>query len=205
MPRAVLPIAVLAAVLICAISGFGLVGLAFGHSEEHNHTITGHIDGVVVEGASGDVSLMAASVEDVTIHERRRYGWREPRVRVDLRDGVLHVRVRCGSFSGGCADDLDIVVPHGVRTAAVRSGSGDISLAGLTGDVFTATTDSGKVRANRITGAVRLRSDSGDIQAGDISGAVAMHTDSGDVDGHGLTATATRASSNSGDVRVRGS
>jgi Putative adhesin len=181
MPRALLPVAVLLAVVLCAVSGFALAGLAFGHTEEHSRTVSGPVTRVVVDGAVGDVALMAASVRDVTIHERRRYGWRKPRLQVDLRGGVLHVRAHCGSWSGGCADDLDIVVPHSVRTAAVASGSGDVALAGLTGDAFTATTDSGDVRAHRISGSLTLRSDSGDLETGDIAGLVRAHTDSGDV------------------------
>jgi Putative adhesin len=171
MPRALLPVAVLLAVVLCAVSGFALAGLAFGHTEEHSRTVSGPVTRVVVDGA----------VRDVTIHERRRYGWRKPRLRVDLRGGVLHVHARCGSWSGGCADDLDIVVPHSVRTAAVASSSGDVALAGLTGDAFTATTDSGDVRAHRISGSLTLRSDSGDLEAGDVAGKVRAHTDSGDV------------------------
>jgi hypothetical protein len=181
MPRALLPVAFVLAILMCVVSGLGLAGLAFGHSEERNRTVRGPVTHVVVDGAAGDVSLLAASVPDVTIHERRRYGWREPQLRVDLRDGVLHVRVLCRSWSGGCADDLDIVVPRGVRAATVASSSGDVSLAGLTGDAFAATTDSGDVRAHRITGSLTLRSDSGDVESGDVTGRVEMHSRSGDV------------------------
>ena len=204
MPRVLLPVAVLLAVVVCAVGGFGLAGLAFGHTEERNRTVSGPVTRVVVDGAVGDVALMAAAVDEVTIHERRRYGWRRPRLQVDLRDGVLHVRARCGSWSGGCADDLDIVVPRGVRAATVASVSGDVSLAGLTGDAFAATTDSGDVRAHRITGSLTLRSDSGDVEAGDVTGRVEMHSRTGDVRGQGLSA-AVRASTDSGDVRVRGS
>ena len=181
MPRALLPVAVALAVLVCAVSGFGLAGLAFGHTEERTRTVSGPVTRIVVDGAVGDVALMAASVPDVTIHERRRYGWRKPRLQVWLRDGVLHVRALCGSWSGGCADDVDIVVPRGVRSATVTSHSGDVSLAGLTGDAFSATTHSGDVRAHRITGALTLRSDSGDLETGDVAGRVRLHTDSGDV------------------------
>jgi hypothetical protein len=181
MPRALLPVALVLAVLMCAVSGFGLAGLAFGHAEERSRTVTGPVTRVVVDGAVGDVALMAASVPDVTIHERRRYGWRKPHLRVDLRDGELHVRVRCRSWSGRCADDLDIVVPRGVRAATVASDSGDVSLAGLTGDAFVASTGSGDIRAHRITGSLTLRSHSGDVEAGEVAGRVQTHSDSGDV------------------------
>ena len=182
MPRVLLPVAVLLAVVVCAVGGFGLAGLAFGHTEERNRTVSGPVTRVVVDGAVGDVALMAAAVDDVTIHERRRYGWRKPRLQVDLRDGVLHVRAHCGSWSGGCADDLDIVVPRGVRAATVASAGGDVSLAGLAGDVFTATTGSGDVRAHRITGSLTLRSDSGDVEAGEVAGSIRASSGSGDVD-----------------------
>jgi hypothetical protein len=202
MARTLLPVAILAVLVTLAVSSSSLVALAFGHTEERTHTVSGPVTRVVVDGASGDVALMAASVRDVTIHERRRYGLRKPHLDVALRDGVLHVAVRCGGWSGGCADDLDIVVPHAVRDAVVRADSGDVSLAGLTGDAFSATSESGDVRANRIAGALALRTDSGDVEAGDVHGRVELHAGSGDVTGHGLRSPALTATSDSGDVEL---
>jgi DUF4097 and DUF4098 domain-containing protein YvlB len=102
-----------------------------------------------------------------------------------VRQGVLRVAIHCRSWSARCADDLDIVVPRNVRTAAVRTGSGDVSLAGLEGDSFTATTGSGDLRASRITGHLEL------------------HTGSGDIAGRGLERRDVIATSGSGDVAIR--
>ena len=139
---------------------FGVAGLAFGHTEEGEHSFGGPLTRVEVTGGSGDVSLMGADVRDVTIHETRSYAWHRPRLVVTRSGDVLRVRVRCGSW---CSDDLDIVVPRSVRAGTVRTTSGDISLAGLTGGDFRATSASGDVRATRSTATLALRSASGDV------------------------------------------
>jgi hypothetical protein len=138
---------------------FGVAGLAFGHAEEREHAVAGAVTRIEVNAGAGDVSLMEADVPAVTIHERRSYAWRRPRLAIDRSGSVLRVTVRCGAW---CSDDLDIVVPRHVRSGSVRTTSGDISLAGLGGD-FRAVSASGDVRATRSSGELALRSASGAV------------------------------------------
>jgi hypothetical protein len=202
MPRSLLALIAVVAALMLAASAFGLASIALAHTEERSRTIAGTVTRVEVDGASGDVALMAAAVPDVTIHERRHYGWRKPTLAVSLRDGVLRLRVRCASWAGRCGDDLDIVVPRAVLAVRVGVQSGDVSLGGLSGGAFAATSDSGDVHANRIAGTLTLHSDSGDVEAGDVDGAVELRSDSGDVHGHGLRSARATAFTASGDVAL---
>jgi hypothetical protein len=160
MRRVLLSLLALAAAVALV---FGVSGLAFGHTEEHEHIVRGTVTRIAVEGGSGDVSLLGAGVRDITIHERKRYGWRSPRLVIERTGTELRVAVHCRSWSGRCADDLDIVVPRSVSFADVRTGSGDISLAGLTAGHFAASSRTGDVRATRVTGALALHSASGDV------------------------------------------
>jgi putative adhesin len=185
MRRTLLTIAAVLAAVLAAAGAFAVAGMAFGHTEQRSHTIHGTVTRVVVEGASGDVSLLGASVGHATVHERRHFAWRRPQLRMSLDHGVLRVAIRCHPWSAGCGDDLDIVVPRTVQSAGVRTVSGDISLAGLADGHFTATTESGDLRARRITGSVALRSESGDI------------------DGSSLPDRDVIATSGSGDVAIR--
>jgi hypothetical protein len=185
MHRTLLTLAAVLAALLAAAGVFAVAGMAFGHTEQRSHTVHGTVTRVVVDGAGGDVSLLGAFVGHTTVHERRHYAWRRPQLRMSLDHGVLRVAIHCRAWSAGCGDDLDIVVPRSVRSAAVHTTSGDISLAGLEAGHFTATTESGDLRAHRITGVVALRSRSGDI------------------DGSSLPDRDVIATSGSGDVSIR--
>jgi hypothetical protein len=185
MPRTLLTLAAVLAAVLAAAGVFAVAGMAFGHTEQRSHTIHGTVTRLVVEGASGDVSLLGASVGHTTVHERRHFAWRRPELRMSLDGGVLRVSIHCRSWSAGCGDDLDIVVPRSVRSAGVHTAGGDISLAGLEDGHFTATTGSGDLRARRITGSLALRSESGGI------------------DGSSLPDRDVLATSGSGDVSIR--
>ena len=203
MARAVAFLAACAFAVILAAGAFSVTARAIGHGSERMRTVHGPVSRVVVDGSAGDVRLLAAAVPDVTIHEQRRYGWRAPKLDVALRGGELHVAVRCRSFSAGCSDDLDILVPQTVRRADVSVDSGNVSLAGLKGDRFQARSDSGDVQAHAIAGTVVLSSDSGDVAAAHVTGPVTLRSDSGDVHGDGLPAGLVTATSDSGDVVLR--
>jgi hypothetical protein len=144
VPRALLTLAAVLAAVLVAAGTFAVSGLAFGHTEERTHTVHGTITRVVVEGASGDVSVLGASVREATVHERRHFGWRRPKLSLRSDGSVLHVAVRCAAWSGHCADDVDIVVPRGVELR-VHLHSGDIHVAGLVRRDVLATSGSGDV------------------------------------------------------------
>jgi hypothetical protein len=144
VPRTLLTLAAVLAALLVAAGAFAVAGLAFGHTEERTPTVRGTITHVVVEGASGDVSLLGASVREATVHERRHFGWRRPELSIERHGSLLRVAVHCAAWSGHCADDIDIVVPRGVQ-ARVHTRSGDIHVAGLVRRDVIATSGSGDV------------------------------------------------------------
>jgi len=202
--RALILFVATVAVAMMAITGYGLAGVAFERTTHNTRTFTGTVNRVVVDAGAGDVSLRPGSGSGVTIHETRRYVWRQPHLNVTLRGGVLRIEVKARSWNS--SDDLVIALPPDVRAADVNAGSGDVSLARFHGDRFLVHSDSGDVIAEDITGDIDLSSDTGDIHARGIdSDNVAGTSDSGDVQ-LSLAAGHYRldASSGSGDVHIEG-
>jgi hypothetical protein len=199
MPRTSIRFAFAFAIAMIAISGYGVAGVALRRTEHRTQTVTGSFTHVVVDAGAGDVTLRSGAGPAATIRETRRFTWRAPRLDVTVRGGVLRVAVACGP---SCSDDLEIVLPRGVRAAAVDVSSGDVMLAGFAGERFMAHSDSGAVRAGGVRGPVALSSDSGDVEARDIAGDADLRTASGDISATGLRAASATASSSSGDVRI---
>jgi hypothetical protein len=154
------------------------------HTNHRSHVLRGAVERVAVEGDSGDVTLRSGAAGRVTVDEKRHYWMRRPKLELALRDGVLTVRVDCGSFGPGCSDDLAITAPADVARASVAVDSGDVSLS-----AFTA-------------GEIDVRADSGDIDAADLAGTVHLESDSGHIKATGLRADTVTASADSGDVAV---
>ena len=172
--------------LVClALLAGGALALAstvFRHTDHRSHVVRGTVSRVVVGADNGDVAVRSGPAGRVTVAESRHYLWRKPKLELTLRNGVLTVGVDCGGFDPGCSNDLGITVPRGVGQASVAVDSGDVELTGL---------DARRVDAT---------SDSGDVDADDLSGTLSLETDSGDVSGRGLRGDRVEASTDSGDV-----
>ncbi len=150
-----------------------------------------------LELASGSVHVEARETSLSTVSVE---GSRADEVEIDLRGTTLSVvwPYRTG-FSGlrSAKMDVHVVVPTGSGLTAklksadlradgtfdrvrVKSGSGDISLATVTGDV-SVNVGSGDVRAGAIGGQLLVRSGSGDVVVDRSAGSVEVLTGSGDV------------------------
>jgi len=98
----------------------------------------------------------------------------------------------------GISISYEITVPANTRLA-VRSGSGDLEVADMTGPV-EASTGSGDIRVGRITESVRARTGSGEIDL-DGAGSVEAATGSGNVMASDVRGD-LEARSGSGDITV---
>ncbi len=176
------------------------------HTSVASYAIAAPVHSVVVMNDSGDIDLVAGG-KRVTVRETRHYDVREPRLRRDVRDGVLTLSSDCDD----CAFDVRVAVPDGT-SVTVQTGSGNVEAHEI--DVTSAELESrsGDVSA-RLLGHQRVVSAhtySGNVTVSVPKGvyAVDAETMSGDVSVDGLVADARAArsiaaSTMSGDVHVR--
>ncbi len=127
-----------------------------------------------------------------------------PRIRTGFLsgDGALQVTVTVPLASSlhlktGSAD---ITVAGSVSTTKVKSGSGNLSLADLTGPAVL-DTGSGDIAVEVANAELRIKSGSGDIRVGHAESSVAVSTGSGDVE-LGTTNGPTAVKTGSGDLTV---
>jgi Putative adhesin len=190
----------LVSVALLASGALALGSALFDRTETRSHVLRGAVSRVVVDGTSGDVVLRSGPAGRVMVQERRHFWLREPKLALSLRDGVLSVRVDCGSFGPDCSDDLRITAPAGIGSTDVEVDSGDVTLTAFDSRRIAASADSGDVTVHGARATVALSADSGDVEAEDVSGPASLVTDSGDVTARGLTGATVTASSDSGDV-----
>ena len=118
----------------------------------------------------------------------------------NTRSGVA-VTPRCHFVAGNCSFDFHAVVPAGKR-ALISAGSGNVTLASLSGPVI-AGTGSGSIRAEKIPDAVSMETGSGNISGATVSGAkLTVKTGSGDISIEGLTGAHVFARAGSGDMTL---
>ncbi|TDD65317.1 hypothetical protein E1298_41510 [Actinomadura rubrisoli] len=122
------------------------------------------------------------------VYQKLKWALSKPTVDKRLVGDVLYVTFRCSDpanlYNGlECGGDIDVQVPPGVRLTAV-SGSGEISVRGLSGDLD-------------------LRTGAGEIRIADTRGNLRARAGSGTVDATGLAAPTTRAQVSSGVLDLR--
>lgn len=173
---------------------------------------------------SGDIRVTGGSGADIKVEATKRVRHRNAtearrlldalRVEINNFNGRVEVRTiypRRGqsSFTSGnnisASVDYVIAVPAGA-SVALKSISGDISVAGVKGEV-RAETVSGDVNVSATPNVSVAKTISGDVTARDIGTqtTLVLSTVSGTVLGTGLRVRALEAGSVSGDVRLVGS
>jgi hypothetical protein len=147
--------------------------------ETSNFVIDVPVESVVFDLGAGDVRVEEGDVEFVQVERVMHYTCNPPNVVEAVTGTELLLGVEC-DCSWGCAVDYSLVVPPGTHLFG-GTGSGDIELSGVAGDV-------------------ELETGSGDVDASCLSGHVSLSTGSGDVDGACLTTVNVAVSTGSGDV-----
>ncbi|MFF2191874.1 DUF4097 domain-containing protein [Streptomyces sp. NPDC058157] len=182
------------------LSGCGLTGVGPVKTLDADATVSEPVTAVELTGVrSGDVEVTTGSGTGVTVRRVVHYrGGTAPAPRQRVSDGVLR-------FQDGCGDDCWIDYRLEVPAAAavrVESSSGDITVRGVARADLTSS--SGDVRAERITGPVKIRTASGRITADGLEGAEAeLRAASGDVQAGFVKAPASvSVTTSSGDIGV---
>jgi hypothetical protein len=179
-------------VLLVALALTLLTGVAVGATEAltkretDTRTLMRAVDQVVVTADAGDVRLVAARADRVTLITRRHWLWRKPTVRTRLTGSALDVRADCPKVGvlDRCAADLELRLPFDTDVV-VHGGSGDIQADGLAGHV-------------------RLLTDAGNIVAGNlVPVSLLAATKAGSIDlAFATSPVSASATSEAGDVKV---
>ena len=150
-----------------------------------------------IEIGKGSVQVSAAATTESVVELTGRDA---DRVRVEQSDDRLLVvapRSGGGFLSGESRLDVRVVVPHdsslairtgsadisvdgGVAAAQLRSGSGGVRLAALSGPALVET-GSGDVHVERAGGELRVKSGSGDVTVDHVEASLTVSTGSGNV------------------------
>ena len=166
--------------------------------------IPGPVKALTIEANSATVTLVPSGDDQAVIDGHASGTLHTPDLQIHPSGSNVRVTGGCSNITfGHCEADIVVRVPSGTAVT-VESGSGDISAAGVTGNVSLETA-SGDVSASNLRGAnVRLESHSGDVSAGGLrSQAITATTASGDVTLQLADAPLTvEAETSSGDVAV---
>src|SRR5215831_2239876 len=139
-----------------------------------------HGSTVSLSGGKANVHVTQAAGSELRLTGTAHYSLVRSTVTWHRTSSGVAVSPRCRFVTGVCSFDFRAVVPEGKR-ALISTGSGDVTLQGLSSPV-SAGTGSGNVRAENIPSALTVRTGSGDISGGTLSGPrVTLKTGSGNV------------------------
>jgi hypothetical protein len=190
-------------VALAVIGWTGLTAVAYAGQASYPVRLAVPVHGSTVSLSSGaaDVRVTQAPGSQLELTGTAHYSIIRSTVTWhNTRSGVI-VTPRCHFVVGNCSFDFHAVVPAGKR-ALISTGSGNVTLANLSGPV-SAATGSGNIRAENIPDAVSMATGSGDISGATVSGAkVTVKTGSGNISIDGLTGTHVIASAGSGDITL---
>jgi Putative adhesin len=176
-------IAVGISVLLIVVGGLGLLRAIGG--ERTSTEVFPAADTVVVTTGAGDVDLVATDRDDVSVRLEARQSWpRQTALESDVSGDTLTLRTECSGVAlplSQCSGDLVVELPADVA-AEVETGSGEVRLTGVTGDVAVET-GAGGVTLSDAPGQVTLRTGSGDIRVDGLgSSGGSLRTGSGSIE-----------------------
>ena len=190
-------------VALAVIGWTGLTAVAYAGQASYpvRLAVPGQGSTVSVSAGAGDVRVTQAPGSQLKLTGTAHYSVIRSTVTwYNTRSGVV-VTPRCHFVAGNCSFDFHAVVPGGKR-ALISTGSGNVTLANLSGPV-SAGTGSGDIRAENVLDAVSMHTGSGDISGATVSGAkVTVKTGSGDISIEALTGAHVIASAGSGDITL---
>ncbi|MET9700612.1 DUF4097 family beta strand repeat-containing protein [Streptomyces sp. NPDC006529] len=166
-------------------------------------TVTEAVTSVEIRNSRrGSIEVVPGTGPGVSVHRTVHYGGDTlPRPGQRISGGALTFTDDCGDGTS-CYVDYRLEVPAAARVK-LGSSSGSITVTGVAEAELAAS--SGSVRAERISGALRVSTSSGEITGVALGGpSAAVHSSSGDarLDFTGAPASVT-AEASSGDVTLR--
>ncbi|MEV5558639.1 DUF4097 family beta strand repeat-containing protein [Nonomuraea wenchangensis] len=168
------------------LTGCGLDAVAGPTNKDTvSYEVTDRVTELRLDGASGDAVITETDGTAVRVTETLRWrGDSKPKPEHKVEGGALALSYTCPSSLGSCGVDYRIEVPKGLAVD-LDSGSGDITLRGLSGNV-------------------RVHVGSGDVDAADLTGKnVVADSGSGNVELKYATApVSAQLKAGSGDVTL---
>jgi Toastrack DUF4097 len=190
-------------IVLALIGWAGLTGVALAGQASYPVRLAVQVHGstVSLSAGSADVRVTQVAGSQLRLTGTAHYSLIRSTVTWHTTPSGVTVSPRCHFVTGVCSFDLHAVVPEGKR-ALISTGSGNVTLAGLSGPV-SAGTGSGDIHAENILDAVSMQTGSGDVSGATVSGAkVTLKTGSGDISIAGLAGAKVIASAGSGNITL---
>src|SRR6266436_3165632 len=158
-------------IVLALIGWAGLSGVALAGQASYPVRLAVQVHGgtVSLSAGSADVRVTQAAGSQLRLTGTAHYSLIRSTVTWHTTPSGVTVSPRCHFVTGVCSFDLHAIVPEGKR-ALISTGSGNVTLAGLSGPV-SAGTGSGDIRAENILDAVSMETGSGDVSGATVSGA----------------------------------
>jgi hypothetical protein len=132
-----------------------------------SYAVRGPLDAISLDLGNADAEIVGGRDEPVVeVRRTERFAFGQPAERRrDVSGGVLSLRSRCASaILGSCSATYRLIVPNNVPLT-VRTGSGDVRLAGFRGSARIETR-TGDIAASSFCGfLLEARADRGDVSA----------------------------------------
>ncbi|MEU3162835.1 DUF4097 family beta strand repeat-containing protein [Streptosporangium sp. NPDC006930] len=146
---------------VFVLSGCGALDFRDRQQEVVSYDVTGELKALDVATGSGDIVVTESDREAVRVTETIHWRGDKPTLRHPVDSGTLTLRYECRR---NCSVDYKVEIPRGL-TAKLDTGSGTITMRGLTGEV-NATSGSGEIEGGDLT-SKRFVADtgSGDVEA----------------------------------------
>jgi DUF4097 and DUF4098 domain-containing protein YvlB len=171
-------------ILAVALVGWGTFNvttlLAHGQEREVHRYDPGEVQRLVVDSASGRITVTAAEVDTVTVTADISTSIGRTSHAATLRDGTLELRAGCPWYSTWCSVDYTVVAPASVALD-LDSGNGRILVRG---------TDA----------PIALHSGNGHVVLTDVAGPVRASAGNGWLEGRDLRSTDVEASTGNGHL-----
>ena len=202
--RAVRIVCGLGAFVAIAITTMSLIEWIGKTTESSTRTVDARaITAIDVRTKVGAIVVVGGDQDTIEIRRRASFTFAEPSFDETTENGTLTLDAHCGRTAfGSCDVSYSITVPRGV-TVRARSGGGSISVRDVEGavDIYSSV---GRVRADRLGGALRIASSAGSVDASNLrSPTVDANTSAGSVRVSFTAAPGSvRATSDAGSVTV---
>lgn len=171
-------------VLAVAMFGWGTFNLTtlLAHGQEHqvHHYDAGDVRRLVVDSATGSITVTAAEVDTVTVAADITTSIGRTTHTATLRHGTLEVHAGCPWYSTWCSVDYTVTAPASVALG-LDTGNGSIEVRG---------TDA----------SVTVHSGNGHVVLTDVAGPVRASSGNGWLEGRGLHSTDVNASTGNGHL-----
>ncbi|WP_188196449.1 DUF4097 family beta strand repeat-containing protein [Nonomuraea sp. SYSU D8015] len=168
------------------LTGCGLAGIAGPRNQDTvSYEVTDKVTKLQLDTRAGDAVVTETDGAAVRVVETHRWsGDDKPKAQHKVEGGVLFVDYDCPSNWGRCSVDYKVEIPKGLPVD-LDSGSGNLTLRGLTGDI-------------------NVHVGSGDVDASGLAGkTVVAETGSGNVElGYTAAPESAKIEAGSGDITL---